>query len=285
MDTNDDFISCWNEILVPKWNRFRHLLSGNGAIHSTIAYQDFGFQAGDRVLDIGCGYGETCLEIGKMVTDNGEVVGLDCTDSFLETAESERTEAGAANVRFELGDAQTHPLPEEYFDAVFSRFGVMFFQSVVMAMRNAHKTLKPGGKLCMIVWRTINDNPCWGAAKEVALKHLPPPGENAKTCGPGPFSMADEETTLAMMKAAGFEQVDIFKRVDADICIGTSVDEAIDYQILVGPSGEIIREAGELGQQKLPEIRSELEELMKKHLRNDGVYMPSSTWAIMARKH
>jgi len=284
MDTNDDFISCWNEILVPKWNRFRHLLSGNGAIHSSIAYQDFGFQPGEKVLDIGCGYGETCLEISRIVTDSGDVVGLDCTDSFLSTAEMERSEAGADNVRFELGDAQTHPLPEEYFDAVFSRFGVMFFQSVVMAMRNAHKALKPDGKLCMIVWRSINDNPCWGAAKEVALKHLPPPGDNAKTCGPGPFSMADEETTRAMMKAAGFEHVDFFKRIDADICIGTSIEEAIDYQILVGPSGEIIREAGELGQWKLPEIRSELEELMKRHLRDDGVYMPSSTWAIMARK-
>lgn len=286
IDTNDDFISCWNEILVPKWNRFRHLLSGNGAIHSAIAYEDFQFKPGNKILDIGCGYGETCLEIGRIVTDSGEVVGLDCTESFLQTAEQEKGQAGSNNVRFELGDAQTHPLPEDYFDAVFSRFGVMFFQSVVMAMRNAHKSLKPGGKLCMIVWRTIQDNPCWGAAKEVALKHLPPPGEDAKTCGPGPFSMADEETTRAMMKAAGFDQVDLFRRIDADICIGTSVDEAIDYQILVGPSGEIIREAGELGQEKLPEIRRELEALMKNHQRDDGgVYMPSSTWAIMAHKH
>jgi len=285
MDTNDDFISCWNEILVPKWDRFRHLLSGNGAIHSNIAYQYFDFQPGDKVLDIGCGYGETCLEIGRMVADSGKVVGLDCTTSFLNTAEQERSRAQASNVRFELGDAQTHQLPPEYFDVVFSRFGVMFFQNVVMAMRNARKALKPDGKLCMIVWRTIKDNPCWSAAKEIALKHLPPPGENAKTCGPGPFSMADEETTRGMMKAAGFDQVDLFKKIDADICIGTTVDEAIDYQILVGPSGEIIREAGESGQQKLPEIRKELEALMRKNLRGDGVYMPSSTWAIMSRKH
>jgi len=284
IDTNDDFISCWNEILVPKWNRFRHLLSGNGAIHSNLAYKDFQLQQGDKVLDIGCGYGETCLEIGKMVTDSGEVLGLDCTESFLNTAEQERKRANAGNVRFELGDAQTHQLPSEYFDVVFSRFGVMFFQSVVMAMRNAHKALKPDGKLCMIVWRTIKDNPCWGAAKEITLKYLPPPGENAQTCGPGPFSMADEETTRGMMKAAGFDQVDLFKRIDADICIGTTIEEAIDYQILVGPSGEIVREAGEIGKQKLPEIRRDLETLMTKHLRDDGVYMPSSTWAIMARK-
>ena len=284
MDTNDDFINCWNEILVPKWNRFRHLLSGNGAIHSNLAYPYFDFKPGNKVLDIGCGYGETCLEIGKMVTDSGEVVGLDCTESFLQTAEQEKTRAGATNVKFELGDAQTHPLSQDYFDIVFSRFGVMFFQSVVMAMRNAHKALKNNGKLCMIVWRTINDNPCWGAAKEIALRHLPPPGDSAKTCGPGPFSMADEETTRAMIKAAGYNQVDLFKRIDADICIGTSVAEAIDYQILVGPSGEIIREAGDLGQEKLPIIRRELETLMTNNLRKDGVYMPSSTWAIMARK-
>ena len=282
--SNEDFISCWNEILVPKWNRFRHLLSGNGKIHSDIALDDFAFQPGDRVLDIGCGYGETCLEIARQVGRDGEVLGLDCTQAFLDVANAERDAAGLDNVRFELGDAQSHALPADYYDAVFSRFGVMFFQSVVMAMRNAHTTLKPGGKLCMIVWRAIADNPCWGAAKEVALKYLPPPGDAATTCGPGPFSMADEATTRAMMKAAGFTNVELFRRIDADICIGASIEEAIDYQILVGPSGEIIREAGELGKEKLPEIRQELTALMATYQRNDGVYLPSSTWAIMARK-
>lgn len=283
-ETNDDFINCWNEILVPKWNRFRHLLSGNGKIHSDIAFDDFDIQPGDKVLDIGCGYGETCLEIGRRVGRSGEVLGLDCTGAFLDTAERERQESAADNVRFELGDAQTHDLPPDYYDVVFSRFGVMFFQSVVMAMRNAHRAMKPDGKLCMIVWRTLGDNPCWGAAREIALKHLPPPGDNARTCGPGPFSMADEETTRAMMKAAGFHKADMFKRIDADICIGTTVEEAVDYQILVGPSGEIIREAGELGKDRLPAIREELGDLMMQHRRDGGVYMPSSTWAIMGRK-
>ncbi|MFI5324192.1 MAG: hypothetical protein ACHQ6U_11855, partial [Thermodesulfobacteriota bacterium] len=64
MNGNDDFIRCWKEILVPKWNRFRHLLSGNGAVHSAMAYDYFQIKPGDRVLDIGCGYGETCIEMG-----------------------------------------------------------------------------------------------------------------------------------------------------------------------------------------------------------------------------
>lgn len=281
---NNDFISCWNEILVPKWNRFRHLLSGNGAVHSRDSYRYFNIHPGDKVLDIGCGYGETCLEIGKIVGPTGEVLGLDCTEAFLEIANKERDEAGLNNVKFVLGDAQTYQLPENYFDVAFSRFGVMFFQNVVYALKNAHKALKPGGKLCLIVWRTISDNPCWGAAKDIALKHLPPPGDNAKTCGPGPFSMADEETDRGMLKAAGFTNIELFKRNDADICIGTSLQESVDFQLLVGPSGEIIREAGDLAKEKLPLVQNDIKQYMERHMRGNEVCLPSSTWFIMARK-
>jgi ubiquinone/menaquinone biosynthesis C-methylase UbiE len=281
---NLGFVECWNEILTPKWIRFRHLLSGNGKIHSDIAYSHFDIQEGDKVLDIGCGFGETALEIAEIVGPAGEVIGIDCTDAFLDIANRERDEAGASNVRYEVGDAQVCDLPESYFDVAYSRFGVMFFQSAVRALRNAHRSLKPGGKVCLIVWRSLADNPCWGAAKEVALRHLPPPGDNASTCGPGPFSMASEETDRAMLEAAGFTEVEVFERIDADVCIGRTIDEAIDYQLLVGPSGEIIREAAELGQQKLPDVRRDLHELMAPYLRDDGVWMPSSTWSIMARK-
>ena len=88
----------------------------------------------------------------------------------------------------------------------------------------------------------------------------------------------------AMLEAAGFPQVELIKRIDADVCIGRNIEEAIDYQILVGPSGEIVREAGAEGQRKLPAIRQDLRELMEPYLRAEGVFMPSSTWAIMARK-
>jgi len=282
---NLGFIECWNEILTPKWVRFRHLLSGNGAIHSDLAYPLFGIGEGDRVLDIGCGFGETCLELAQKVGRTGEVLGVDCTDAFLDIARAEREKAVAGNVRYQNGDAQACDLGEAEWDAAFSRFGVMFFQSPVRALRNVHRALKPGGKVCLIVWRGLADNPCWRLAKEIALQYLPPPGDAAKTCGPGPFSMADEETDRAMLSAAGFEQVPVFERIDADICVGRDVEEAIDYQILVGPSGEIIREAGEEGKRRLPEIRRDLGALMQPHLRSDGVWLPSSTWAIMGRKN
>jgi hypothetical protein len=96
--------------------------------------------------------------------------------------------------------------------------------------------------------------------------------------------MASEETDRAMLQAAGFPEVEVFKRIDADVCIGHDIEEAIDYQLLVGPSGEIVREAGEEGQRKLPDVRRDLHDFMSPYLRDEGVFMPSSTWSIMARK-
>jgi hypothetical protein len=87
-----------------------------------------------------------------------------------------------------------------------------------------------------------------------------------------------------MLAAAGFTDVDLFERNDADICVGTTLEEAVDFQILVGPSGEIIREAGEDGKRLLPVIRERLFELLRPYERSDGVYMASSTWMIRARK-
>jgi ubiquinone/menaquinone biosynthesis C-methylase UbiE len=281
---NQDFISCWNEILTPKWVRFRHLLSGNGKLHSDVAMPRFDIRPGNRVLDFGCGFGETSLEIGRLVGPSGQVVGLDCTAAFLDIANRERDEAGLQNVRYELGDAQSHPLDAGSYDVAFARFGVMFFESAVRALRNVHRALVPGGKVCLIVWRSLADNPAWGAAKTVVREYLPPPGPDAQTCGPGPFSWADEETDRRMLAAAGFTKVELFVRNDLDMCVGRTVDEAIDYQILIGPSGEIVREAREEGQRRLPEIRSRLGEMLRPHLRADGVYLPSSTWLIMARK-
>lgn len=281
---NQGYVECWNEILTPKWIRFRHLLSGNGGIHSQIADEHFDVRPGDRVIDVACGFGETSLSLGRRVGPSGEVLGIDCAESFIAIAEQERVQAGADNVRFELGDAMIADLPENYYDVAYVRFGMMFFQSPVRAMRNLRRALKPGGKLCMIVWRSLADNPAWRVAKEVALEFLPPPGDDAATCGPGPFSMGSEETDRAMLEAAGFPEVEVFKQIDADIRLGRDVDEAVDFQLLVGPSGEIIREAGDEGEKRLPDIRKALADRFARSLRDDGVFLPSSTWAIMARK-
>ena len=198
---NGDFIACWNDILTPKWLRFRHLLSGNGQVHSDPAYATLDLRRGYRVLDVACGFGETTLDLADRVGPLGSVLGVDCTRAFLEIAEREREAAGVANVEYRLADIDAAELAPASFELAVSRFGIMYCSSPVRALRSIARALVPGGQVGLIAWRSIHFNPCWKLAEEIALRHLPPPGESAQTCGPGPFSMADAETDRRIMQA------------------------------------------------------------------------------------
>jgi hypothetical protein len=119
-------------------------------------------------------------------------------------------------------------------------------------------------------------------AKEVVLKFLPPPGEDARTCGPGPFSMASEDMVRGMMRSAGYEQIE-FRRVDAQVLVGNSVKDAIEFQLALGPAGEVFREAGKAAEQKRAEIESALAEAINaQKVSAEGIVMDSSSWVISA---
>jgi hypothetical protein len=121
------------------------------------------------------------------------------------------------------------------------------------------------------------------AAESVALEQLPNPNGDVQSCGPGPFSMSDRETTVRIMEAAGFEAIEV-TQLDAELCVGRTLEEAIDYQTLVGPAGFVIREAGAAGDQAAPSIRHALTHALQKHQRNDGsVWLESSTWFASGR--
>jgi ubiquinone/menaquinone biosynthesis C-methylase UbiE len=280
---NASYIECWNEVLTPKWLRFRHLLSGNGQIHSDLAYPRLSIRRGQRVLDVACGFGETTLEMADRVGPLGSVLGLDCTSAFIEIAEREREVSGVSNAEFWVADIDEVSLPSHAFDAAVSRFGIMFCASPVRALRAIARALVPGGELGLICWRSVAHNPCWGLAEQIALRHAPAPGEQAQSCGPGPFSMADRETNERILHAAGFEDVRVVQQ-DAELCVGNSLEEAEDYQLLIGPAGYVIREAGARGVLAMPAIRAELRQILQQYVRSDGsVWLPSSAWFLRAR--
>lgn len=281
---NEGFVHCWNEILTPKWIRFRHLLSGNGKIHSDVGYAKLPIEAGHRILDVACGFGESCLELARQAGPAGHVTGLDCTRSFLEIAEQERVDAGADNVEYVLTDIEASDLPAQRYDVAVSRFGMMYCASPVRGLKKVFDALVPGGHVGLVTWRPVGENPCWHLAEVLALEHLPPPGDDADTCGPGPFSMAREQTNQLILDAAGFEDVEQ-TRIDRDLCMGVDLEEAVDYQLSVGPAGFVIREAGEAGAAALPRIRQALKERLAQYRRADGsVWLPSSTLYIQARR-
>ncbi|MGI9353482.1 MAG: class I SAM-dependent methyltransferase [Rhizobiaceae bacterium] len=281
-ETEDSpFVEFWNDVLAPKFFKFKHVLVGGLTQHSEAVFPSLPVKKGDRVLDVGCGFGDTAIKLANIVGPEGEVVGVDCCDAFLDYAIKDVETRGIKNVSFIRGDAEI-ALPEGEFDFVFARFGTMFFANPVAGLRNMRKALRPSGKMAHIVWRERADNPWLSMAKDVVLKFLPLPGEEALTCGPGPFSMSNEETVKIMMKSAGYEKVE-HRRVDAPVLVGNDVQDAIAFQLAIGPAGEVFREAGEEAEQKRDEIEAALAEAINQQkISAEGVVMDSSSWVITA---
>ena len=282
VESNDPFTAFWNDVMVPKFERFRDVMLDGLSYHSRVPLERLALPAGTRALDVGCGWGDTAIEIARKVGPTGKVLGLDCCDAFLEKGRRDAAAAGLANVRFVAADVQTYRYERE-FDFCFSRFGMMFFASPVAAMRNVRSALVPGATLMFVTWRALDDNPWVAIPKAVALRFLPPPGDNARTCGPGPFSMADPDVVRAQLAAAGFTDV-AFERVDGPVMVGRDVDQALDLQMTIGPAGEIVREAGSLAEKRRDEIEAALRDELAGHTGDDGrVWMQSSSWTITAR--
>ena len=276
-----EFVDFWNEILLPKFVKYRHILVGGLTRHSELIFPNLEVSKGDKVVDVGCGFGDTALKFAEIVGPEGSVLGIDCCEGFLKYGREEAQAAGVTNLTFIEADVQSHPF-EPVHDFCFSRFGTQFFENPVAGLRAMRSALKPGGIMTMIVWRTIDDNPWLGMPKDVVLKILPPPGDDARTCGPGPFSMAGQEMVTKQLEIAGYDSID-FKRVDAPLMVGDTLDDAFNFQIALGPAGEVYREAGDLAIEKHAEIEAALKAELKKHVTPEGVVLGSSSWVISAR--
>lgn len=281
---NGIVIEAWNTVLFDKFTRFRHLLIDGLSAHSNAVLEQHPYPTGARVLDVGCGFGDSTRLIARRVGAAGEAVGVDCASNFVAEAQRDASAEGLANAWFFVADVQTEDLRGPY-DAAFSRFGTMFFMSPGAALRNVRKALKPGGELTMVVWRRREDNP-WLHDAELCVKEIVPVVSHEETdqvhCGPGPFSMAGPDLVSSMLKGQGYDRIS-FSRFDADICIGRDVAEAIEFAMALGPAGEVMRLAGAEGERRKPKVVLALRETLSRYDRGDGVWAPSSTWFVSAR--
>ena len=187
---NDVIIKAWNTVLYEKFQRYRHLLVDSLIQHSDAALNFRGYARGERVLDIGCGFGDSTQRIARMVAPGGEAIGVDCAENFIRDATNEAHNEGVDNARFFVADVQSDDLRGPY-DHAFARFGTMFFDLPGAAMRNVRSALKPGGTFTQIVWRKREENP-WVFVAEQCVRAIVPVVSHEQTdqvhCGPGPFS-------------------------------------------------------------------------------------------------
>ena len=279
---NAEAIQAWDGPLFDRFLKYRHILTTGLGAHGDEALRLNPPQEGQRILDIGCGFGDTTQQIAAMVGPSGEAVGVDAAENFISMATAETDEAGVDNARFFVGDVQVDDLGGPY-DAAFSRMGTMFFISPVAALRNVRKSLQPGGQLTMVVWRRREDNEWMYRAQQVVEGIVQKPEEHDEpTCGPGPFSMANADTVTDQMRAAGFEGVSL-RRCDLPILGGTNIDEALEIVTAIGPAGEILRLLGDRAQPFLPKVDAALREAFAEFEREDGtVWGMASTWIVTA---
>ncbi|MFL6073223.1 MAG: class I SAM-dependent methyltransferase [Mycobacteriales bacterium] len=235
-----------------------------------------GVRAGDRVLDVGCGTGQSTRDAARAAAGGG-VVGVDVSAAALAYGRQVTRSEGLRGVGYLCADAQAYPFPPEHFDLGISRFGVMFFADPVAAFANIGRALRPGARLVMLVWQGRDRNE-WPAAVRRALA----PGTAAPPPAPGsdPFSLGDPAVAAGLLAAAGFVDV-AFAEVDEPVYYGP--DTATAEELVLG-----LREPTALLAALEPaaaeRARDRLRDLLEAHRTADGVFFGSRAWIITATR-
>jgi SAM-dependent methyltransferase len=246
--------------------------------HNEVLRRAFGVQLRDRVLDIGCGTGQTTREAAR-TAQAGSVLGVDVSAPAIERARELARAEGLRNVTFEHAEAQVHRFPPEHFDLAISRFGTMFFDNPGVAFANIGRALSPAGRLVMMVWQASERNE-W----EVAIRQsLGAAGEPVAipSGGPDPFSLADPSAVKEILEAAGFADV-AFADVREPVYYGPDVAAALDWVRGFACTSEVLKR---LDPAAAAHATGRLREAFAAHLSEDGVWFNSRAWIITARRH
>ena len=279
---NEEAVRAWDTVLYERWKKNRKVFVG--ALDG-ITEQLFELSPppeGGRCIDIGCGFGETTQRLAALVGSDGSVLGTDSSPHFVEDARREAAEAGVENVEFETSDAQTAQW-DPIYDYAFSRMGTQFFAMPVQAMRAIRSALVPGGTLAKICWRRKAESAMWAETEQVVQRFLSRPEEyDADTCGPGPFSLGNPDTTRGILEAAGFDQIALHSR-DFDYYLGKDMDEALDAMLAIGPGAELIRLNGDHGESLRAEIAEALADHYTAWQQPDGsIVSRGAVWIVTA---
>lgn len=232
---------------------------------------------GERVLDIGCGNGESTRSAARAAVD-GAAFGVDLSSLMVARAREIARGENVTNVTFERADAQVHPFEPASFDVAISRFGAMFFGDPVAAFRNIGAAIRPGGRLALVSWQRLENNE-WLQAIRASLavgRALPAPPVMA----PGPFGLADCDAVTDILKTSGFEQV-LCEPAEEGFLAGADADDAFAF---IGRSGVVRGLLNGLGDADTRHALDGLRATMAAHDSGSGVRFGSAAWLISARR-
>jgi len=268
-------IDYWNATAGETWSRMHDQLDRQIEPLGLEAMRRLAPGQGERILDIGCGCGQTTMALAKWIGLSGAVIGVDISRPMLEVARGRPLPADARQPEFREADAQSESLGAAAFDAAFSSFGVMFFSDPVAAFANIRAALKPSGRLGFVCWRPYPEN-LWMRIPMEAAQPLLGPTAPADPTAPGPFAFADPARVRSILGQAGFTSVTI-DPYDTRIG-GGDIDQTVSLAFRVGPLGRALQETPN----RAPQIAEAVKAAITPFDTPNGVLMPAAVWIVQA---
>ncbi|WP_161962263.1 class I SAM-dependent methyltransferase [Nocardioides speluncae] len=235
-------------------------------------------QPGERVLEVGCGFGAVAYRLGELAGPAGEVVGVDVSGPMLEVA-AERA-ADLAQVSFRHDDAQEGDLGEASYALAVSQFGVMFFADPAKAIGNIVSALRPGGRLAFTCWQDMSLQPRIVVPAAAALTHIPVPEMDQDFWGLKAFSLADPQAIEDLLGHAGLADIRIEPATSPEY-LGSDVADTVEFM-----------RRTEFGQLLFADVDNQTAErgwdavatALTDHQTSDGVYLDGAAWLVTARR-
>ena len=234
---------------------------------------------GQQVVDLGCGTGQTTLELAGRVAPGGRAVGVDIAAALLDRARAHAAEAGIANIEFQHADVQSSDLGSARFDGAFSRFGVMFFADPVAAFTNVHRSLKPGAVSSFVCWGPATANEWMLVPAQAAVSVLGTTPEMPASDAPGPFSLSDQNRVRIILEAAGFHNIDIKAHHDQIRTPVERIPESADSALRVGAVQRMLQG---VGPETIQRVRAAIELAMRARLEDGEVALSRSVFLVRA---
>jgi ubiquinone/menaquinone biosynthesis C-methylase UbiE len=276
-DLNADQIAYWNGPGGQHWTDRQQTQDILLASVSDILIDRAKPQAGERIVDVGCGCGATTIAFAQRVGASGHVLGIDISAPML--ARARQIAPAEMPVDFVLADATVYRFGPASFDLMVSRFGVMFFAQPAVSFANMRRALRPSGRLTFACWREPRDNPWLMLPLQAAYQHVPKLPQLGPE-DPGPFSFASEQRVQRILSEAGFSGMEMERRdLSLDVAIGRGLDAALETALEIGPASRALE-----GQP--PHLRAaaanSIREALTPFAKGQAVPLPASIWIVTA---
>jgi SAM-dependent methyltransferase len=267
----------WNGAGGARWTEHQESLDRMVRPFGLAALERLALESGERVLDVGCGCGDTLLAIAERVGQTGQVTGIDLSERMLERA-GER----APLATLVAADVTEHAFRDAPFDAIYSRFGVMFFADAPLAFRRLRALLSESGRIAFVCWRTLAENP-WASVPFFAVRAALPDvalGVQDREQGPGPFSLADRDATTDLLRDAGFHAIDILPFACHVELSHNGLDEAVRFALTATRAGHLLTNASDRERTRAAAF---VKDALSSYQEGARVTLAGAAWTVLAR--